>query len=61
MPAEVNIGVRLTAVKKATALLGARAPASARYRAKPAKKVNAPSANSEMGMPPQYFSFNSAA
>src|SRR5688572_12345189 len=57
---EAISGVRLTKAKKLTVAREARGPESNKYRAKPAKNVKAPSANSEIGTPPQSDSLNSA-
>src|SRR4030095_9060086 len=46
--------------KKPIAFFGARGPARNRYKENAAKKMNAPTAKSEIGIPPQYFSLKSA-
>src|SRR5262245_61499972 len=60
MMSETKSGVTLTAAKKRTELAGARSAAMTRYKANPAKNVNAPTASNEMGRPPQYWVLNNA-
>ena len=53
-------GVVPKSAKKPKVRRDALSPASSRYSENAAKKQNAPRPNSEMGMPPQYWSFSSA-